>query len=242
MSSVFREFATVDAWLSDATLPEGHAEHPKFSREVTAEIAARSEIDDPNMIHVFWVQLTRAAHEYDRLKGISFNTLPAQTRDDTDALLRSLEDARRQIDQTADTTRRFLDGAAINLQIRTLDYDEDWEARIPGTLERKSPPACPSLHRLANDIDAMINFLKESQDQIEPLRRGAPPNFALKIFVRYLLNFWAGTLQRTVTADHNPRLAYSPAPAFVAACAGLLDEIEDKTVLSAVRNWRTDKK
>ncbi|MBL4539904.1 MAG: hypothetical protein JKP96_14675 [Oceanicaulis sp.] len=230
-------FSSVQDWLDHAKLPDTLAANPKLTKPVILEIAEKNGIEAPDHIHVLWQHLTHVSHDYERSKTVSFNTFPKAMRE-------HIEKLRGKISETL----AFLDESAFPDELAWLEQRSFvtllHEAELAGEaseqpilFEEQLTPA-----KLRAQLMKFDAFFADSVEHVEPVRRGHPGNFALKVFVRQMLEYWTRTLGRDVRVDHKHKHAYSDAPYFLASCVHPLDEIEDRAINSAARAWLTGKK
>jgi hypothetical protein len=234
----------IQDWLETATLPDEEIGHFCFGKSIVLEIAHNNDISNRDQIYGFWTEVTRAAHTYDRLKGVDFNSIHAAERLHSKRLLQQIDRLIPLFDETQ-FTREFQTYEHILERFRflALDYPpERGEDRqeLFSTSHPFRPRTSYALFR--EQLNAMRSLVEETQHQFENIRTGRRPNYALGQFVRSMAMFWRDRLGRAITIDQNSPEPYSGAPYFIAECAKRLDKIDSKKITSLIRPYRTDKK
>lgn len=239
MSSPFPHYNSIEEWRELASLPDNEEEHPKFSKSVVERIAEKNGFDDPNTIHVFWVAVSIAAHDYARLEKLDFNKTQKTIRAETAELLKTLQKATDQIQCLKEETRRYLEFSHVGLHLANLDEEAE-EQSLTLSVSNTSNNFGKSFGELSVELTNLYAFLEASYQRIEKPRKGRKSNYALKVFVSRLLSFWISELGRDVTVDHNETAAYSEATHFL-FCCGQPFGIHEETIIGAARAWKTDK-
>ncbi|WP_339745284.1 hypothetical protein [uncultured Maricaulis sp.] len=238
------QFSSTEEWLRLGVMPQGEEAHPMIDKESVLILAEECAIHDPNDIHIYWFQLARAARDYEQYVGVKFNDLPKKIADETGDLLKKLGKLHSQLSSTSEEAFAHFESAAI--QIRNIQLDvsgvEALPIQIAGTDELSRISSPRSIKHFTSEVAAVIAFLEQAQEFAQPAKRGTPPAFGLKLFVRRMLGFWRDTLGRSVTVDHNWAYATSDASNFIAQSLKLVDVVKDESVNSAVRAWRADNK
>lgn len=230
-------FSSVQDWLDHAELPETMFANPKLTKPVILEIAEKNGIEAPDHIHVLWQHLTHVSHDYERSKIVSFNAFPKAMREHIEKLRGKISETLAILDESAFPDElAWLDHRSLVSLLHEAEMAEE-ENEHPVLFEDQLSPA-----KLRAQLIKFDAFFADSIEHVEPVRRGHPGNFALKVFVRQMLEYWTRTLGRDVRVDHKHKHAYSDAPYFLASCLDPLDEIEDRAINSAVRAWLTGKK
>ena len=213
------------------------AANPRLTKPVILEIAEKNGIEATDHIHVLWQHLTHVSHDYARSKTVSFNTFPKAMREHIEKLRGKISETLALLDESAFPDElAWLDHRSFVLLLHETEMAEE-ESEQPPILEDQLSPA-----NLRAQLMKFDGFFADSVEHVEPIRRGHPGNFALKVFVRQILEYWTRTLGRDVRVDHKHKHAYSDAPYFLASCLRPLDEIEDSAINSAVRAWLAGKK
>ncbi|MGY6626893.1 MAG: hypothetical protein ACXIVL_00095 [Oceanicaulis sp.] len=226
----FKSFAD---WASRAELSSNVEPHEKFDREAAARIAEKFDFANPPLAQSFWLSVTRAAHDYSRLEGVSF----ADHR-------RAHKERLRKIGTQIERLEALLKGAEADGEMGFLENVvmlHTMRLHDVGIENEGEPPALPDI--APNPIARVRFMLKTIRDGLNgfdiPYPKGRPSgDYALDVFVRQIIGFWERGLGREFQIDHNEPVPKSSAGLFVETCTRTLGGLEGKEVMDAMRRAR----